>query len=397
MANILFHNVRLLTTQGIREDASLYVENTYINDICPTSDSLPDDYERIDGQGMLLSPGMIDLHTHGIHRYLYEQSAEDIVSAASALARHGTTCVLPTLYTVMKRNMLSHLESLAEALDHVSGVSMPGFHLEGPFLRLPGAGSDTVDGDLILLDEILHACKYRVTAMSVSPDTPHIMPVIERLCALGIKVFVTHTQADESVSLQAIDRGARHGTHFYNVFPPPAEHEPGCRPVGIVEALLSDPRCTVDFIADGVHVSPTAIKASLAAKGFANVALITDSNIGAGLPSGIYETTCKYPVRISEGDAARVHLPGDPRHNLLAGSSLTMDRGMNNLLNWINSPIEQVFFMGTSTPARIAGLQNKGEISPGRDADLVLWSIDHRSLVVEQTWSLGQIVYRRSH
>jgi N-acetylglucosamine-6-phosphate deacetylase len=170
----------------------------------------------------------------------------------------------------------------------------------------------------------------------------------------------------------------------------PAETEPGVRAVGAVETILADPRCSVDFIADGVHVHPTAIKAALAAKGPQGVLLTTDSNIGAGFPPGIYES----PMGpIAAGDAARLHRPGEPLHGGLAGSTLTMNRGIANLLAWLGLPEEQVWAMGTSNVARVLKLASKGSLRVGADADLVLWNQDGGKLRAERTWVGGRLVY----
>jgi len=159
--------------------------------------------------------------------------------------------------------------------------------------------------------------------------------------------------------------------------------------VGAVEAILADPRASVDFIADGVHVHPTAIKAAIAAKGWHGVILITDSNIGAGLPAGVYETPWGFPIRVSPETAAR-----HATKNSLAGSALTMDRGMANLLKWLPLPPEQVWAMGTLNPARLLGLERKGRIETGADADLVLWNDD---LTPANTWVNGNLVYEKKH
>jgi N-acetylglucosamine-6-phosphate deacetylase len=155
---------------------------------------------------------------------------------------------------------------------------------------------------------------------------------------------------------------------------------------------LADPRCSADFIADGVHVYPTIIRATMAAKGPKNVMLITDSNVGAGLPPAIYNT----PMGdIVTDKAARLHCPGSPEHGGLAGSTLTMDRGMANLLAWLNLPEEQIWAMGTSNPARLLGLRNKGTLRVGADADIVLWDQTDGSLRASQTWVGGRCVFQR--
>ena len=161
--------------------------------------------------------------------------------------------------------------------------------------------------------------------------------VIERLREVGVVPFVTHTRASVEQSRAAIEAGARHATHFYDVFPSPEETDPGVRPVGAVESYLADTRATVDFIADGCHVDPVAIQMAVRAKGCSGVAVITDANIGAGLPPAEYETSMGYRVRIEPGNATRIADPQHLMHGALAGSSLTMDAGMRNVLAWLDA------------------------------------------------------------
>ena len=337
------------------------------------SDSGCEGENRIDAGGRLLTPGLIDIHTHGICEYAYEGGPDELVKALGEVARFGTTCVLPTLYEMVTRERLDRLAELSAALDDVDTVAVPGFHFEGPFMAHTGAALKTLPGDVSLLDSLIEASGGRMAAMSLSPDTENILPVIERLHALWIPTFMTHTRASVEQTEAAIEAGAHHATHFYDVFPVPEEYEPGVRPVGAVETILADRRCTVDFICDGVHVHPMAVKAAIAAKGYEGVILITDSNIGAGMPPGVYQTPMAGPVRVSPGNAARIDDPNHKSYGGLAGSALTMDRGISNLLDWIDLPDAQVWAMGTSNPARLLGLPDKGVIRVGADADLVLW------------------------
>jgi N-acetylglucosamine-6-phosphate deacetylase len=346
--------------------------------------------DTIDGGGRLLTPGLIDLHTHGIEQFAYESGPEQLVAGARRLAQYGTTCVLPTLYKSLSRRGLGKVERLAAALSDVDTVSIPGLHLEGPFLALPGAGAETMPGDVGFLEELLAAAGGRVAAVSISPEVANILPVIQRICEHGIAPFMTHTRASIEQTQAAIDAGARHATHFFDVFPVPIETEPGVRPVGAVETILADPRCSVDFIVDGVHVHPMAIKAALAAKGFERVLLTTDSNVGAGFPPGIYDSPMG---KIAAGDAARIHRPGDPLHNGLAGSTLTMDRGIANLLAWFDLRDQQVWAMGTSNVAKLLKLTGKGSLQVGADADLVLWDQQSGRPRVVRTWVAGRSVY----
>lgn len=173
----------------------------------------------------------------------------------------------------------------------------------------------------------------------------------------------------------------------------PAELDPGVRPAGAVEVYLESPLATVDFIADGCHVDPVVIQLAVRAKTAANVAVISDANIGAGLPPGVYDTPWGYPVWVEAGNGARVADPEHSSYGMLAGSALTMNVAMRNVLKWLAGESWDLWQMGTSTPARIAALNKKGSLTVGLDADAVLWNADLTPL---STWSLGRQVYQSS-
>lgn len=391
------HNVNVMEPGVGVIGHSLRVAEGRIDQVDPVS--IGPGEQRIDGGGRLLTPGLVDIHVHGIHQWVFELGPEHIRDSSRVFGRYGTTCVLPTLYRVMVRDKLKHLESLARSLDGITDVSFPGWHLEGPFLALPGIGSDTIPGDLGLLDEVLAAAGIgRTLAMSISPDTPHILPVIERLREEGIAAFITHTKASAEQTEAALNAGARHATHFYNVFPAPEVTEPGVRPAGTLEAIYADRGCTVDFICDGVHVPTMTIRAAIAAKGFERVAAITDANIGAGLPPGEYQSAWGFPIRTSPETAARNIKPGDPGFGLLAGSVITMDQALNNLMKWFRGemPEHQIWSLCTRNPAKVVGLDRKGTLRAGADADVVLWDCLNGSFTAQQTWVAGRSVYRRT-
>jgi len=392
-AELIIQNVRVLQPgMGIVAD-SIRIRRGKIVSIGVTDTVVSPGTERIDGDGRLLTPGLIDVHTHGIGYYSYESGPEELINGLKELAQYGTTCALPTCCLSSRDKRLEVLEKLARAPTAVEGTcAVPGLHLEGPFLALPGAGADTAAGDVSLLRDILGAAHGRLAAMSISPDTPNILPVIEYLCEQHVVPFITHTSASVEQTQAAIDAGARHATHFYDVFPLPLETDPGVRPAGAVETVLADPRCTVDFICDGVHVHPVAVQVALAAKGYQGVLLATDSVVGAGLPAGTYDTSFGHRVRIDKrGNPARICKPNHPCNGMLSGSSLTMNMGIRNLIHWLDLPAEQVWAMATVNPARVLSLKDKGVIREGADADVVLWDDDCR---VSMTFVNGICVYR---
>lgn len=205
--------------------------------------------------------------------------------------------------------------------------------------------------------------------------------------------FITHTQATAAQTLEAIAAGARHATHFYDVFYSPPEQDPGVRPVGVLEAWLSDDRTTVDVIADGCHVDPIAIQALTQSLDWPRIVSITDSNIGAGLPPGLYETPWGYPVRVEPGQGARV--ASGQKAGALAGSALTLDEGIENLRRWLPElPPACVWAMAPRNPARVMGLANAGRLQAGVEADLVLW--DETPLRARRVWSGGRCLWERN-
>ena len=204
--------------------------------------------------------------------------------------------------------------------------------------------------------------------------------------------FVTHTCATVAQTQAAIDAGARHATHFYDVYPIGPVVDPGVRPAGVVETFLADSRATVDFIPDGCHVNPVVIQMAVQAKGWRGVSAITDSNIGAGLPPGEYPTPWGFSVRVEPGRGARVADTTHDGYGTLAGSALTMDIAMSNMAKWIKLPSAKVWAMGTANPARVLGLAGKGCLAVGAEADLVLWDADKTAA---KTRVNGELVFER--
>ncbi len=337
-------------------------------------------------------PGFIDMHIHGIHLSLVDNGPGDLAEMCRTLPQYGVTGFLPTVAPRPEGEDAGFLSRLAGG--EYEGAEILGFHLEGPFLKLTGAlNSDSAAlPDAARVNSLIEAAKPYKAVFSVSPDVGGIAEVIPVMTGNDAPVFITHTAATVSQTQKAIEAGARHATHFYDVFPAPEVTEPGVRPCGAVEAVLADPRVSVDFILDGVHVDPVAVKMALACKadGPGRVCLITDSNVGAGLEPGRFvfgnmgEVSFEY-----RGAPARA-----VKDNTLAGSGLTMDQALRNAVKWLELGLPETIRLLSANPAAVLGLGGrKGRLAAGYDADFVVMDSD---LNILRTWVGGECRYRNN-
>ena len=233
MSSLLIRDVRIVEPGQRVHIGDVLVRDGVIASVGSVPTDLRANATRIEGHGRLLTPGLIDVHTHGLMHSLYETGPDGLRAAARELGRFGVTTVVPTIVPQIRDGWIEHLGAIAAAIPSVLEVHIPGLHIEGPFMAVGGAACPTLPGDLDLVERILTACAGRIAVMSVSPDTPNIVPVIRRLRERAITVFVTHTRANVEQTEAALAAGASHATHFYDVFPLPAETEPGARPVEI--------------------------------------------------------------------------------------------------------------------------------------------------------------------
>jgi N-acetylglucosamine-6-phosphate deacetylase len=351
------------------------------------------DADIIDGQGMYLTPGFIDLHIHGIRRHLIDNGPEALAAICDILPETGVTSFLPTVMPLPPGEDIRFLNTLANV--KTSGAAILGFHLEGPFLSLKGALPENAfhGADAKRALSLMEAMSPYRAIFSISPEVTRIADIIKIMIRESAGVFITHTAATVKQTQAAIDAGATHATHFYDVFPCPPVTEPGARPCGAVEAIMANPQVSVDFILDGIHVDPIAVKMALACKPTDKVALITDANIGSDLPPGRYTFHKGHEVEF-EYDGSPARFTADSPHpGAVAGSGLTMDKVLKNAMKFINLELPQAVRLVSTNPAGILGLNHcKGHIKEGYDADLVL--LDNSYNVV-QTWIADQCCYTK--
>ncbi len=392
MPKLLIKNASVILADRILENHCVLCDEGKISQIGPTDDlGKKSAADVIDAGGKYLGPGFIDLHFHGLHEYLVDNGIDDLGHICNILPQYGVTGFLPTVCPLPKGKDAEFLSQLSKIENH--GTKILGFHLEGPFLTLTGALPPEALGsaDSERVNALIRAAKPYKAIFSISPDFENITNLIPIMTQNNSPVFITHTKANVQQALKAIEAGACHGTHFYDVFYPPDEIDPGVRPCGAVEAILADDGVSVDFILDGEHVDPVAVKMALQCKDPEKVCLITDSNIGAGMPPGKYsglgntEVEFAYPgapARMSEDSAH----PG-----CLAGSGLTMDLAVKNAIKMLGVDLPLAVKMASANPAGVLRLNNTGKIETGCNADLVLMN---EQFDVIQTWINGNCCYK---
>jgi N-acetylglucosamine-6-phosphate deacetylase len=348
---------------------------------------LPDaEVEMSDQRNLNAAPGYIDIHTHGFHGHdITTGTQEDIEMMARELPRTGVTSFFPTIATTGRDETAKQIQravSAAEAIEDRQAAEILGIRLEGPFISHAKKGAQYEPGirkpDPVEMRELAAVGRGWVRIIDYAPEEDEKGTFLATVVQLGILPCIGHTAATYDQTIEAIDGGARHSTHLFNAMSR-LEH----RMPGAAGALLTDTRATVEIIADGIHLHPAILKLVAACRGTRDVALITDAVSAAGLPDGDYEFINR-TVRVTGGS---VRLPD----GTLAGSALTLDRAVRNMVTLAGLGWSDAIRMATLTPAQITGVAHrKGKIAPGMDADLVMLD-DSGS--VRSTWVRGKAVY----
>lgn len=307
-------------------------------------------------------PGFVDMHVHGGGGASFDGTAGSAAVVAATHLAHGTTSMLASLVTDTYDAMARAVRelSLLVADDQLAGV-----HLEGPWLspRQSGAhrpGSLT-DPDPAALDALLSAGEGAVRMVTLAPELPGGLAAVRLLTAAGVVPAIGHTDASYDVVREAIDAGARVGTHLFNAMSGLHHREPGA-----AGALLEGP-VDAEVIADGVHLHPAVLRTVFAAKP-GRCVLVTDAMAAAGAEDGDYRLG---PMAIEVRDGVARLADGTGR-GAIAGSTLTMDGALRHAVRDAGVPLLDAVHAASTAPARVLGLTDVGALAPGRRADLVV-------------------------
>src|SRR5678815_298429 len=372
---MIFTNARLIFPDGIRDELEVVVEEGRIDAIRPPMPSLRRTGERVRGKqvidlnGNYLAPGFIDLHVHGaLGRDTMEASAEAFRSICDFHASGGTTSLLLTTATAPLDEIVKVLQAVHEYRSAMSPIV--GVHVEGPFISKAKAGAQRVefiqDPSPVAVQQLLEHADV-LKRVTIAPELPGALEAIEIFRARGISVSGGHSDAWDEDARAAFDRGMRSVTHTFNCMSS-ARRRGIYRVAGLLEFALSEPNISCELIADAHHVSPTFMKMLYRAKGPQGICLVTDATAGAGLREESQFALFGKNCIVENG----VCLLAD--RSALAGSAARMIDLVRMMVREVNVPLNEAIAMATENPARAIGLDTKGRLIVGADADLVVFS-----------------------
>lgn len=300
-------------------------------------------------------PGLIDLQVNGFAGVDFNEpcTPEQLQRAIKAQQATGVTQFLPTLIT----SSLEHFASCARALTNFTDPAIVGIHMEGPYIS-PEDGARGAHPRAHVRDASIEdfqrrqdAAKGKIILVTLAPEVPNAIALIEYLVAQNIKVAIAHTAAAPQQIQDAVKAGATLSTHLGN----------GCanllprHPNFIWEQLAADELCA-SFIVDGHHLPAATVKAMMRAKTLARTILVTDAIAAAGCAPGLFELG---GVTVELQANGRVAEPGKP---WLAGSSLTMDRAVANTAKFTGLALADVLALASTNPANYLGIAPRGKV-----------------------------------
>ena len=370
---------RILTPQEELTENVILVEDGRISAIGHRDEiRIPEGCRDYVAQGTTIVPGFIDIHIHGAGGHdVMEGNARSLNRICEIVARHGTTSLLATTVTASTEETCRSLQGIARYIREHQGAptgehaaaEILGVHLEGPFISKARRGvhppEEIVKPSIPLFEEFFQAADGLVRLITIAPEIPGALELIEHVVAKNIVVGMGHTDADYEQARAGVKAGARHAVHMFNAMRPFEHRDPG-----VIAAVLTDPEITAELIADGVHVAGPAMQVLLLAKGLDQVTLVSDGIAATGMRDGNYRLGTS-EVTVSGGIARNAE-------GKLAGSTLTLDRALRTMVA-LGVPLIDAVRMATLLPARRLGLAGKkGLLAVGADADIVALTPDLR-------------------
>jgi N-acetylglucosamine-6-phosphate deacetylase len=381
---LLIHGATALLPEGLVRGASLLAEDGRISAVGPRGDvSPPPGARRIDGDGLLVAPGLIELQLNGGFGHDFTSEPESAWDVGAGLPALGVTAFLPTIVSSPAADV-AHAQAVIAGgpPEGYRGAIPLGLHLEGPFLSPAAAGAHDPAWLRAPDPDVARAWTPAagVRLVTLAPELPGALEVIGILAANGVVVAAGHSGAGYDEGAAGIEAGIRYATHLFNAMPALDRREPG-----LVAALLEDERVIVGLIPDGIHVHPALIRLVHALVRAGRFSVVTDATAALGMPDGEYRLG-DHPVILEQGAVRRPD-------GGLAGSALAPDDALRRLRQMTGCAPRDAMAAMTSVPATLLGISAKrGVLRPDARADLVLLTPD---LQLVTTFVGGEVAYER--
>lgn len=365
---------RLITPERIIDDGILCLEDGKISGI--VRGEVPEGAKVIHAGGNYVSPGFIDLHTHGGggHDFM-DGTAEAVEGACRAHLVHGTTSLCPTTLTSTDEELFTFFDCYREAKKHMkNGPDLLGIHMEGPYFSMEQRGAQDPNYLKIPAEHDYRAMLDRsedVVRVSAAPELPGALELADELKRRGILAAIGHSDAVYETVAGAWERGYTHVTHLYSGMSTIRRIQ-AFRHLGVVESAYLIDGMTVEIIADGKHLPPELLRLIVKLKPMEDICLITDSMRGAGMADGervlLGSLAHGQECIIDQGVAML------PDRSAFAGSVCTADRCVRTMYKDAGVRLQDAVRMMTLNPARVLGIEKqKGSLSAGKDADVVIF------------------------
>lgn len=367
--SICLHNGTLISGFSVMENCAVLIEGGKIADVFSEArfqkKHFGSDVKIYDVGGAYITPGLIDTHIHGFKGHGTDSiTKEGILAMSEDLAQYGVTAFNPTMYPASEEDMIKGIKTIVSCMGKEKGAHIMGVHLEGPFISPEKLGvqrPETVKAvDLNLMNRLWDASEGHIVNMTVAPELKGMRDLALDCRKKGIVLQAGHTNAEYNNMVEGMQAGILHSTHLFNAMSQMHHRNPGA-----VGAVLIHREMSCEIIADGVHVHPDLLRLLMRDKPLDKIVLITDAltpteqtadKLYANGEEVAFQNGCFH--RVADG--------------VIAGSALTMIRGVKNLVNFGFS-VGDAVKCASANPAEIMHYKNKGLLIPGFDADITVF------------------------